>query len=340
MESKVILVTGGFGYIGSHTVVELCDAGYEVVVVDNLYNSSEEIHKPLETLTGKKIKYYIVDLLDEVGLEKVFKENKFYATVHFAAKKAVGESVKEPIGYYKNNVTGSINLIEMCHKYNVDRFIFSSSACVYGNNSNPKEDDQLGAINPYGWSKIMIERVLIDTCNSNKFSGKNFRSIVLRYCNPVSAHKSGLIGESPKIAPSNLFPVIENHLRGKSEKLYIFGKDYNTHDGTAIRDYVHVVDIAKGHVSAISWFTDTTSDKSYEIYNMGTDTGYSVLDVVTTYTKANDITINWEYAERRQGDAEKLLPNNSKIKKELGWSADISLTDMCRDSYNWVLKTK
>jgi UDP-glucose 4-epimerase len=339
MEAKVILVAGGFGYIGSHTVVELCTAGYEVVIIDNLYNGNLEYHEPLEKLTGKKIKYYIVDILDKESLEGVFKDNKFYGAVHFAAKKSVGESVKEPLTYYQNNVSGAINLIEMCHKYNVDRFIFSSSACVYGSASNPTEDNETSAINPYGWTKIMIERVLIDTSNSNKFSDKNFRTIILRYCNPVSAHKTGLIGENPKIAASNLFPVIENHLRGKSEKLFIFGNDYKTHDGTAIRDYVHVSDIAKGHVDALKWF-DINKEKNYEIYNMGTDNGYSVLDVVNTYMKANGITINYEFTERREGDAEKLLPNNGKIKSELGWKAEINLEEMCKDSYNWVLNTK
>lgn len=339
MNSKIILVTGGLGYIGSHTIVELYQAGYDVVIVDNLYNSSLDMVEPLEKLTNKKLKYYIVDLLDKDKLQEVFIENKIYGVIHFAAKKAVNESVQDPLDYYNNNLIGSINLIDLCVKHQVNNFIYSSSACVYGITPNPDEESPLNAINPYGWGKIMVERILIDTCNSNKFTNRNFKSVILRYCNPVSAHPSGLIGENPKVTPSNLFPVIEKHLRGKSEKLQIFGKDYNTHDGTAIRDYVHVTDISKGHVYALKWF-ERDDNKDYEIYNMGTDRGNSVLEVVTTYEKVNHIKINWEYAGRREGDAEILLPKNTKIKLDLGWLTEITLEDMCRDSFNWVNNTK
>jgi UDP-glucose 4-epimerase len=338
MESKVILVTGGLGYIGSHTIVELYKAGYNCIIVDNLYNASLDMIEPLETLTQTKLKYYTIDLMEKDKLEEVFKDNKIYGVIHFAAKKSVNESIKDPLSYYSNNLIGSVNLIDLCIKYEVNNFIFSSSACVYGTTPNPDEDSPLGAINPYGWTKIMIERVLIDTCNSNKYNKRNFRSVILRYCNPVSAHPSGLIFENPRIAPSNLFPVIEKHLRGLSEKLQIFGKDYNTNDGTAIRDYVHVTDIARGHVYALKWFNK--EEGTYEIYNMGTDKGNSVLEVVTTYERVNNIKINYEFTARRDGDAEILLPKNSKIKRDLGWSADITLEDMCRDSYNWLSKYK
>lgn len=337
---KTILVTGGLGYIGSHTVVELgaLPDKYEVVILDNISNASIKILEKLEKMVSRKLKYYSADLLNTEELEKVFKENEFYAVIHFAAKKSVGESMTNPLLYYKNNVTGTLNLIELCLKYNVNNFIFSSSACVYGNrNDNAKEDESdLRPINPYGKTKLMMETILQDVARANT----NFKTVILRYCNPVSAHKSGIIGENPTAAVSNLFPVIENHIRGKSEKIFVFGNDYNTPDGTAIRDYVHVADIAKGHIIALDCFGEKKDlmKNNTVIYNMGTDNGYSVMDVINTYIKAANANINFEITGRREGDAERSLPDCNKIKKELGWIPLENLETMCKDSYNWVIK--
>lgn len=337
-----ILFTGGLGYIGSHTIVEIYEfnkkhnTNYRVTILDNLENSSINILERLKEITGEEIKLYNCDILHEEELEKIFKENNFEYLLHFAAKKSVNESTKVPLKYYKTNVSGSINVIEMCLKYKVNNFIFSSSCCVYGNCDDiPSENANLNPINTYGRTKMFMERILIDTSEADK----DFKTLILRYANPVSAHKSGLIGENPKGTPANLFPVVENHLRGMTEKIKIFGKDYNTHDGTAIRDYVHVSDIAYGHVLAIGAFEKMkTEGKKTEIFNMGTDNGYSVYDVISTYIESTGAKINFEYSGRREGDAEKAVPNSEKIKKELKWLPETPLKDMCIDSYNFIKK--
>jgi len=337
-----ILFTGGLGYIGSHTVCEIYDfnkkngTNYRVTILDNLENCSINILERLKQITGADIKFYNCDILNVQELEKVFSENNFKYLIHFAAKKSVNESTKIPLSYYKTNVSGSINLIELCLKYKVNNFIFSSSCCVYGNCDNiPSEDAILNPINTYGRTKLFMEKILIDSSEAYK----DFRCILLRYANPVSAHFSGLIGENPKGVPANLFPVVENHVRGLTEKIKIFGNDYKTKDGTAIRDYVHVSDISFGHVLAIDVFKKLENEgKNYEIFNMGTDNGYSVLEVITTYIELTGAKINYEYAERRKGDAEKAVPDSSKIKKELGWEPKTTLEKMCIDSYNFIKK--
>ena len=335
-----ILLTGGLGYIGSHTVCEIYEynkkfnTNYRVTILDNLDNCSLKILDRLKLLTGEDIKFYQVDVLDYDQLESVIKENSFKYVIHFAAKKSVNESTKIPLQYYKTNVTGSINLIELCLKYKLNNFIFSSSCCVYGNCDNiPNETEALNPINTYGRTKLFMERILIDTAEADV----DFKCILLRYANPVSAHASGLIGENPKGVPANLFPVIENHIRGTTPKINVFGNDYNTKDGTAIRDYVHVSDISHGHVLAIDVFEKlNASGKKYEIYNMGTDNGYSVLEVVNTYVESTGAKINFEFAARRNGDAEKAIPDSSKIKRDLNWAPKTTLTQMSVDSYNFI----
>lgn len=335
-----ILFTGGLGYIGSHTVCEVYEynkvfkTNYRVVILDNLENCSIKILDRLKQITGEDIKFYNTDILDYENLEKVFKENNFKYIIHFAAKKSVFESSKIPLKYYRTNLTGSINLIELCIKYHVNNFIFSSSCCVYGNCDNiPDESANLNPINVYGRTKLFMEKILTDTAEAEQ----DFKCILLRYANPVSAHSSGLIGENPIGVPANLFPVIENHIRGRTEKIKIFGNDYKTKDGTAIRDYVHVSDIAHGHVLALNEFEKLRiTNKKYDIFNMGTDNGYSVLEVVNTYIESTGAKINFEYAERRKGDAEKAVPDSTKIKQELNWQPKTNLAKMCIDSYNFI----
>lgn len=345
--TKTILVTGGLGYIGSHTVNELFNQEYmkslniketyDVVILDDCSNCSPKVLEILERITGHKIPFYNVDILNMPEMEKIFQKHNIYAVIHFAGKKSVAESQKDPLKYYSNNITGSINLIELCLKYKVNNFIFSSSACVYGNRNDSCTEDEktLVPINAYGRTKLYIENILIDTSRANP----QFKSVLLRYCNPVAAHKSGEIGENPLGVPANLFPVIENYVRGKSDKLYIFGNDYETRDGTCIRDYVHVVDIAQGHILALNCFlkeNEKLFTESHVIYNMGTNNGYSVKEVFDTYQQVNGIKFNFEYTARRPGDAAKAVPNSDKIKKELGWTPTTTLAEMCKDSYNFV----
>ena len=352
MENKKtnrILVTGGLGYIGSHTIVELLseeylrsvnvEGSYDIVIIDDCSNATEKVLERLEEITKKKVRFYNVDILDVQTLEKVFASENFDTVIHFAGKKSVAESTKQPLLYYKNNVEGSINLIELCVKYNVNNFIFSSSSCVYGNrdDSATEEEKLLQPINTYGMTKLIVEKILIDVSKTNK----SFKSVLLRYCNPVAAHKSGLIGENPTGVPANLFPVLENHIRGKTQKLFIFGNDYETRDGTAIRDYVHVSDIAKGHVLALKCFEEEKKDLFKDncvVYNMGTNTGYSVLEVVQTYMEATSAKINFEFTNRRPGDAPKSCPNSDKIIRELGWRPMTTLREMCLDSYNYITR--
>jgi len=333
--SKVVLVTGGLGYIGSHTVVELIENGYEVEIIDNLSNSSIKCLERLEKITSKKIKFYEFDLLNYEKLEEVFNFSKtsYYAIIHFAGLKSVNESTKIPLSYYKNNLISSINVIELAIKYNCENFIFSSSACVYGSSSEPcKETFPLDPINTYGRTKLMIENILIDT---SKSSNGKFKAIILRYFNPVGSHKSGLIGDCPNNIPQNLFAVIENHIKGKSEKLSIFGNDYNSKDKTAVRDYIHVVDLAQAHVVTLNKFKDPNL-KTYDIFNLGTNNGLSVLEVITEYMKATGKNINFAYAGRREGDAEICVANAEKAKNELGWSSKLGVEEMCKDSYRWI----
>jgi UDP-glucose 4-epimerase len=346
---KNILITGGLGYIGSHTVLELFSQdylnsidvkeNYNIEILDNCSNSTEKVLDIIKEITGKSPKFYNLDLLDLAGLEKVFQNENYHAIIHFAGKKSVAESQKDPLLYYRNNVIGSLNLIELCLKYNVNNFIFSSTACVYGNrDDSPSEDDtNLQPINTYGTTKLVVEKMLQDVSKTNQ----NFKSVILRYCNPVAAHKSGLIGENPTGVPANLFPVVENHIRGRTEKIFVFGNDYNTNDGTAIRDYVHVSDIAQGHVLALQCFEQENNNlfkNNCLIYNMGTNSGYSVLEVLNTYMEANNVKINYEISRRRTGDAEKSCPNSNKIIKEIKWKPNTTLKEMCKDSFNFINK--
>ena len=346
-EVKTILVTGGLGYIGSHTVVELYNKDYlkqnkmknkfNVVIVDDCSTCSEKILPILENMVGQKIPFYKISIVNKEALEEPFKKHKIYAIIHFAGKKAVGESVEKPLFYYENNFIGTFNLIELCLKYNVNNFIFSSSCTVYGNRDDrPKEDDKmLFPINPYGRSKLFIEHMLKDTAKAEK----NFKIALLRYCNPVAAHPSGKIGEDPFLKPSNLFPIIQNLVRGTQKEMKIFGKDYPTRDGTCIRDYIHVTDIAQGHIIVLNAFEKENEKLFTEntvIYNMGTNKGYSVKEVMEMYEKANKIKLNYTYGDRRSGDATIALPDCSKIQKELGWTPKIGLEQMCKDSYNFV----
>lgn len=325
-----ILVTGGVGYIGSHTCVELLNAGYEVVVADNFSNSKGESLKRAEQITGKSVAVYEVDILDSLGLESIFKENKIEAVIHFAGLKAVGESVAMPLDYYHNNITGTLVLCELMKKYEVKKMVFSSSATVYGmdNQSPLTEDLPLSATNPYGWTKLMIEQILRDIAVSDS----SWSISLLRYFNPIGAHESGMIGEDPHGIPNNLMPYITQVAVGKREKLSIFGNDYDTHDGTGVRDYIHVVDLAKGHLKALAKVLASTG---IEAYNLGTGVGYSVLDVVKAFEEANGIEIAYEIAERRSGDIATCYADATKAYENLGWKAEKTLEDMCRDSWRW-----
>ena len=327
-----ILVTGGAGYIGSHTCVELLNAGYEVVVVDNLVNSSRESLKRVEEITGKSLRFYEVDLLNRKALTKVFKENKIDAVIHFAGLKAVGESVYKPLEYYHNNITGTLILCEVMREFKVEKIVFSSSATVYG---DPKvvpitEDAPMGVItNPYGRTKGMLEQILTDIHTANN----NFSVMLLRYFNPIGAHESGRIGENPKGLPNNLLPYITQVAVGKLVCLGVFGNDYDTKDGTCVRDYIHVVDLADGHVKALDKML--RDEKKVRIYNLGTGVGYSVLDVINAFEKANHLTIRREFKPRRAGDVPQCYSDATKAKEELGWVAKRDIEKMCQDAWRW-----
>ncbi|AUG58586.1 UDP-glucose 4-epimerase GalE [Acetivibrio saccincola] len=325
-----ILITGGAGYIGSHTCVELLNTGYDVVVVDNLSNSKPESLKRIQEITGKSLKFYNVDILNKEKLEEVFNENEIEAVIHFAGLKAVGESVELPISYYHNNITGTLILCEVMKKHNVKKIVFSSSATVYGmNNKSPlTEDLPLSATNPYGWTKLMIEQILRDIY----ISDKEWSVSILRYFNPIGAHESGKIGEDPNGIPNNLMPYITQVAIGKMDKLNIFGNDYDTHDGTGVRDYIHVVDLAKGHLKALNKILDTTG---IDTYNLGTGIGYSVLDVVKSFEKATGIKIPYKITNRRPGDIAICYADPTKAYNELGWKVEKNLEDMCRDAWRW-----
>ena len=325
-----VLVTGGAGYIGSHTVVELLNDNHEVIIVDNFSNSNPEVLNRIKEITGKDFKFYEVDLLDKEKFESVFEENEIDATIHFAGYKAVGESVEKPISYYHNNLTSTFILCDLMKKYNVKKLVFSSSATVYGmNNTSPLlETMPLSATNPYGMTKLMIEQILGDLYKSDDSWG----IALLRYFNPIGAHESGRIGENPNGIPNNLMPYITQVAVKKREQLSIFGSDYNTHDGTGVRDYIHVVDLAKGHIKALEKFENETG---VEAFNLGTGDGVSVLDLVNTFKIINDVEIPYELVNRRAGDVATCYANSEKALKELNWKTEKSLEDMCRDSWKW-----
>ena len=327
-----ILVTGGTGYIGSHTCVELLNAGYDVVIMDNLYNSSEEVLKRIEKITGKKAKFYKVDLLDKDGIRTIFKENTIDAVIHFAGYKAVGESVQIPLTYYQNNVTGSLNLYEVMNEYNVKRIVFSSSACVYGApKSVPiKEDFEIHTTNPYGATKVMNEMILQDVYTSDNDWGV----LLLRYFNPIGAHKSGLLGEVPNGIPNNLVPYIARVANGQLEYLRVWGDDYPTPDGTGVRDYIHVVDLAKGHIKAVEY---ALSHKGVEKINLGTGKGYSVLEVLHAYEHACGKELAYKIMDRRPGDIAECYADTEKAEKVLGWKAQYGIEEMCEDSWKFTL---
>jgi UDP-glucose 4-epimerase len=327
-----ILVTGGAGYIGSHTCVELLNAGYEVVVIDNLCNSSKEALTRVEKITEKKIKFYEADLLNKDMVTKIFEQEAIDAVIHFAGLKAVGESVEKPLEYYYNNLTGTLILCEVMRKHGVNKIIFSSSATVYGNPQEVPitEECPVGDVtNPYGRTKLMLEQILRDIY----LSDRRWNIICLRYFNPIGAHESGLIGENPRGIPNNLVPYITQVAVGRLEYLRVFGNDYDTPDGTGIRDYIHVVDLAKGHVKAIGRLYE--EEGGYFIYNLGTGKGYSVLQIVKAFERACDKPIPYVFQPRRAGDIPVCYSDASKAWEELGWRAEKNLEDMCWDSIRW-----
>ena len=330
-----ILVTGGAGYIGSHTCVELLNEGFEVVVIDNFSNSKSSSLDAIKKITGKDFKFYEIDYLDKDALNKVFEENKIDAVINFAGFKAVGESVQKPIEYYTYNISGELNLLDVMRKHNVKKFVFSSSATVYGNPEKIPltEDCKIGGTtNPYGTSKLFIEQILKDVYASDN----SWDIIILRYFNPVGAHESGLIGEDPKGIPNNLMPYIAKVATKELKELSVFGNDYNTPDGTGVRDYIHVVDLAKGHVLALNKLEK--EGKGLFIYNLGTGTGYSVLDLVHAYEKANNVKVPYKIAPRRDGDIATCYSDPTKAKNELGFVATKTIEDMCHDSYKFVTR--
>ena len=330
-----ILVTGGTGFIGSHACVELLDAGYDVVVIDNLSNSKKEVVNYIENITGKKISFYEEDVCDKDALRRIFNENKIDAIIHFAGYKAVGESVEKPIMYYRNNLDSTLSLLEVAGEFGVKKIAFSSSATVYGKpESLPiKESFPLSTTNPYGTTKLIIEGILRDLYKSDS----EWSIAILRYFNPIGAHKSGLIGENPNGIPNNLMPYIIKVATGELECLGVFGNDYDTHDGTGVRDYIHVVDLAKGHVKAIDKVLNSTG---CDAYNLGTGNGYSVLDLVNTFMKVNDVSVKYEIKERRAGDIDACYADPSYALEKLGWKAKKDINEMCLDAYNFVKKVK
>ena len=326
-----ILVTGGTGYIGSHTAIELLKKGEEIVIVDNLSNSKIEMVDKIKSLSGKDFKFYQVDLLDRDGLEKVFQENKIDEVIHFAGLKAVGESCEKPIEYYHNNITGTLVLVDLMRLYNCKKIVFSSSATVYGDPATVpiKEDFPLSTTNPYGTTKLFIERILEDIYKSDN----EWSVILLRYFNPIGAHESGEIGENPNGIPNNLVPYINFVAVGKLDHLNVFGNDYDTPDGTGVRDYIHVVDLALGHLKAIDKARTMTG---VEVYNLGTGKGYSVLDIVKAFERVNNLEIKYEITARRPGDIAECYADPTKAKEELGWVATRDLDQMCADSWRFT----
>jgi len=334
--NKNILVTGGLGYIGSHTCVELLNNNYNVIVIDNLSNSKIDVSNKIETITNKKIKLYIGDVRNEELLDKIFKDNNISAAIHFAGYKAVGESVEKPLEYYENNIGSTISLCKVMKKYNCKKLIFSSSATVYGDNPNVpfKETYETGkTTNPYGTSKLFIEHIL----NDLYISDNEWAITLLRYFNPIGAHKSGLIGENPNGIPNNLMPYITKVAVGELKELSIFGSDYDTKDGTGVRDYIHVSDLAIGHVLALNKLLD---NNGINIYNLGTGTGYSVLEIVNTFIKENKIDVPYKIVDRRPGDIAVCYADNTKAKNELDFNPKYTISDMVKDSYNFYKNNK
>ena len=328
-----VLLPGGAGYIGSHTAVELLNSGKEIVIIDNFSNSKAEELEKIKKITGKDFKFYEMDYRDKEKLEKVFTKNDIEAVLNFAGYKAVGESVQKPIEYYDNNINGALALLEVMKKHNVKKFIFSSSATVYGDPEVipiTEECKTGGTTNPYGTTKLFIEQILKDTYASDN----TWDICILRYFNPVGAHESGLIGEEPQGIPNNLMPYVVRVAAGILPQLSVFGNDYNTPDGTGVRDYIHVVDLAKGHVLALNKLEK--ENKGLFIYNLGTGTGYSVLDMVKAFEKATGKEVPYKIAPRRSGDIATCYANPKKAKEELGWEATKTLEDMCRDSWNYI----
>ena len=326
-----ILVTGGAGYIGSHTCVELLENDYEVVILDNLYNSSEKAVNRIETITNKKVTFYKTDLLNKEEMNAIFEKEKIDAVIHFAGLKAVGESVRKPLEYYQNNITGTLNLIDVMKKHNVKNIIFSSSATGYGTPASipiTEECPKGVCTNPYGWTKWMLEQILSDVYTSDP----EWNVMLLRYFNPIGAHESGLIGEDPKGIPNNLLPYVAQVAIGKLECVGVFGNDYDTPDGTGVRDYIHVVDLAKGHVKALEKIKEKAGLK---VYNLGTGNGYSVLDVIHAFEKACGHTIPYQIKPRREGDIATCYSKCDKAKEELGWVAQYNLDDMVSSSWKW-----
>ena len=326
-----VLLTGGAGYIGSHTCVELLEQGYEAVIADNFSNSKPEVINRIKKITDKDVSVYPIDVADKDALSKLFGEQKIDAVIHFAGYKAVGESCAKPLMYYRNNIDATLSLLEVMEEYGVKKIVFSSSATVYGeNNPIPYVETQpiTGCTNPYGWTKLMIEQIIRDTANADKA----FSAVLLRYFNPIGAHPSGMIGEDPSGIPNNLLPYVARVAGGNLPKLGIFGNDYPTKDGTGVRDYIHVVDLAKGHVAALKYADNNTGA---EAINLGSGKGHSVLEVVNTFSKVNNIPVPYEIKPRRDGDLPEYFANAQKAKELLGWEAELTLEDMCRDLWRW-----
>ena len=326
-----ILVTGGCGYIGSHTCCELLDSGYEVVIIDNLCNSKEDVVDKIKQITKKEVKFYKGDLCDKDLVDEIFSKENIDAVIHFAGLKAVGESVLKPLLYYRNNLDSTLTLLEIMNKYNCKKIVFSSSATVYGSPKTLpiKEDFPLSTTNPYGSTKLYIEGILKDLY----ISDNEWSIAVLRYFNPIGAHESGLIGENPKDIPNNLMPYIVRVATGELKELSIFGNDYDTHDGTGVRDYIHVVDLANGHIKAIEHIC---KEKGIDYYNLGTGNGYSVLDLVTTFEKVNNVKINYKVVARRKGDVASCYADATYALDKLNWKATKGIEEMCKDSFKFV----
>ena len=329
-----ILVTGGAGFIGSHTCVELLESGYDVVVLDNLSNSNKKSLERVKEITDKEVKFYEGDISDKELVKNILNENDIYGCIHFAGLKAVGESTVMPIEYYQNNIGGTLSLIEAMRECNVKNIIFSSSATVYGDPAEIPISEKCPkgiCTNPYGWTKSMLEQIFMDIQKADP----EWNIILLRYFNPIGAHESGLIGEDPNGVPNNLMPYVTQVAAGKLEELGVFGNDYNTHDGTGVRDYIHVADLAKGHVKALEKIKDNCG---LQIYNLGTGKGYSVLDIVNSFAEATGIKIPYSIKPRRSGDIAECYCTPEKAERELGWKAERDITDMCRDAWNWQKK--
>ncbi|WP_462252966.1 UDP-glucose 4-epimerase GalE [Ekhidna sp.] len=329
---KKVLVTGGLGFIGSHTSVELVNKGYQIIIVDNLSNSKIEVHDKLEQITSKQITFHDIDLTDREAVARIFHENEIESIIHFAAFKAVGESVDKPLDYYRNNIDSLINLLEMCDSHNINKFVFSSSCTVYGQPDKlpvTESFPKMQAESPYGNTKQICEEIIEDFSKSKK----RFKAISLRYFNPAGAHESGLIGELPLGVPNNLVPFITQTGAGLRDKLNVFGGDYNTHDGTCIRDFIHVVDLAIAHISALEYAEKM--EENYDFFNLGTGKGYSVIEVVKSFEKVSGLSLNYQIVGRRSGDIEQIYADTSKAKERLGWVAELDLDSMMESAWRW-----